>query len=143
MHGPIYVGQLPDLSALPSSTYSWRRGPAAPTTRATGAGSGSVTGSTAAPTRHVNDRLFVLRDGTWTDIRFERSLKVVEVEAFSPAYFELVRRLPALAPYLALGDRVLVAGDGLAVKVGPGGRTEWQASDLRRVVRAFANAASG
>lgn len=60
---------------------------------------------------------------------------MIEVEPFSPAYFQLVRELPFLGAYFALGDRVLVAGEGVAVKVAPAGRAAWTPDDLGRVLR--------
>ncbi len=91
----------------------------------------------AGSVRHVGRRLFVLQSGTWTDVTFETSLKVVEVAPFSEAYFELVRKLPAIKAYFALGDRVTIAGDGLALKLTPGGATTWQSSELKAVLRAL------
>jgi hypothetical protein len=91
----------------------------------------------AVAARNVGRRIFVLRDGTWTDLRFESSLKVVEVEPFSDAYFELIDRLPALRAYFALGDQVIVAGDGLAVKLADGGLTSWRRRELSSVIAAF------
>ncbi len=96
----------------------------------------------AGAARHAGDRFFVPKDGTWTDVGFDRSLKIVKVEPFSPAYFELAHRLPAFRAYFALGERVLVAGDGLAVEVVPGGLTSWEPTELRAVLRAFRAVAS-
>lgn len=69
--------------------------------------------------RRVLGKTFVLRQGVWTDQCLgeappaEREL----VEAFSPEYFALLAREPGLAPYLALGARVLVGLDGHVVEV--------------------------
>ncbi len=87
--------------------------------------------------RNVGRRLFVLRDGTWTDLRFEASLQIVEVAPFSDAYFDLVERLPALKPYLALGDQVVVAGDGVALKVSPDGVSSLKSRELKTLLRGF------
>ncbi len=87
--------------------------------------------------RQVGRRLFVLRDGSWTDLRFDSSLKVIEVAPFSEAYFELVKRLPKLAAYFALGERVVVAGDGLALRLAPEGVTTWRSKNLAAVLAAF------
>ena len=65
-------------------------------------------------TRRVQDRTFVLREGKW----FDQSLVGAQpterrvIEAFSPAYFQLLKEQPKLAPFLALSPRlVLRAGD--------------------------------
>ncbi len=87
--------------------------------------------------RHVGRKLFVLNDGIWTDMTFVDSLQVIEVAPFSDAYFELAERLPALTPYLALGEQVIIAGDGVALAVTPDGVTVWKAAELRVVLRGF------
>jgi Ca-activated chloride channel family protein len=90
---------------------------------------------TSGRVRHAGRRLFALRDGTWTDLRFDASLQVIEVAPFSEAYFELVRRLPALKVYFALGDRLLLAGDGVALELSPDGTATLKSSELKRLVK--------
>jgi Ca-activated chloride channel family protein len=70
-------------------------------------------------TRRVRDKTFTLRGGVWTDRTYDSrtSGPKTTVEAFSPAYFELLRRRPALGPYLALGQRLLVVLDGEVVEI--------------------------
>jgi hypothetical protein len=63
------------------------------------------------------------------------SLPVVTVEPFSPAYFELLRRLPELAPIVQRFDRVVVAGARVNIRFGPGGTTDVQ--EIASVVRRF------
>jgi hypothetical protein len=89
-----------------------------------------------APTRRVNNRLFVLRDSVWTDLRHADSLRVVAVEPYSPAYFELLRALPELRGVAAL-ERVVVAGARLSLKIEAGGTREWSEGELRGIVRGF------
>ncbi len=90
-----------------------------------------------APTQRVGARLFVQRDGTWTDLRHSDSLRIVTVAPFSDAYFALLRALPELVQAAALEPSVLVAGRGLSVKIEAGGKTTWAAGELARVVRDF------
>ncbi|MDH3497281.1 MAG: VIT and VWA domain-containing protein [Gemmatimonadota bacterium] len=85
--------------------------------------------------QHVAGRVFTDRDGVWTDVRHGDSLPVVTVEPFSPAYFELLRQLPELSPYVQRFERVLVAGHAVSVRIAPGGTADPQ--DLRRVVGRF------
>jgi Ca-activated chloride channel family protein len=87
--------------------------------------------------RHVGRRLFVFRDGAWTDLNFLASLKVIELAPFSDAYFELIRRLPAVKPYFALGDQVIIVGDGMALRLTPDGATTWKSGELKSVLRAL------
>jgi hypothetical protein len=86
--------------------------------------------------RHVVDRLFVMRAGVWTDLRFGTQ-RLVEVEPYSDAYFQLLARIPGLKPFLALGERVIIAGDGIAVALAAGGASEWSAGELEAVASAF------
>jgi hypothetical protein len=65
------------------------------------------------------------------------SLKVIELAPFSDAYFELIRRLPAVKPYFALGDQVIIVGDGMALRLTPDGATTWKSGELKSVLRAL------
>jgi Ca-activated chloride channel family protein len=64
--------------------------------------------------RNVGTKTFYLRDGVWTDaeIRAGNTLPVTEVEFGTDAYYDLVTRIPELARYFALGERVAVAHGG-------------------------------
>ena len=70
---------------------------------------------------------------------FETSLQVVEVAAFSDAYFQLVERLPALKSYFALGEHVIIAGDGVALELAADGATKLSRGQLRTVLKGFEN----
>ncbi|UCC49216.1 MAG: VWA domain-containing protein, partial [Gemmatimonadota bacterium] len=60
-----------------------------------------------------NNQAFFNRAGNWEDARYKEGVQnVVQVKAFSEAYFQLTRRDPALNQYLSLGDRVLVVTNG-------------------------------
>jgi Ca-activated chloride channel family protein len=94
----------------------------------------------ARSVRRIAGRMFVERGGVWTDAAHQDSLRVVEVAPFSDAYFQLVRALPEIAPYLGAGDAVLVAGRRASIKVTAGGTSAWQAGQLAALVRAFRGA---
>ncbi len=67
------------------------------------------------PVRVVHDKTFIRRDGVWVDTAFDAgTMKPQRVVFGSEAYFELLARRPALAPYFALGPRVIVVLDGQA-----------------------------
>lgn len=91
----------------------------------------------AAAVRRVGGRLFLRTDSVWTDASQRDSLKVVDVAPYSDAYFALVRALPEIAPYLAVGDQVVVAGRRASIKITGAGRTSWQPGHLEALVRAF------
>ncbi len=87
--------------------------------------------------RRVGDRLFLLRDGVWTDSRKRDGLRTIGVRAYSAAYFQLLQLLPELGPALALGERVMVAGRSVAVVVGPDGMETLSAGDLGSIRSAW------
>ncbi|MCE9593305.1 MAG: VIT and VWA domain-containing protein [Planctomycetes bacterium] len=69
-------------------------------------------------TRKVKDKVFVLREGVWTDrTPVDANAPRTSVEAFSDAWFELLRAQPALAPYFAFSTRLLVVLDGRVYEV--------------------------
>ena len=87
--------------------------------------------------RRVGERLFTLANGVWTDARFTSTLRTVSVKPYSPAYFALVQRLADLAPAFALGDRVVVAGKSVAIRLDPAGAEQLGEGELAAVVRAW------
>jgi len=95
---------------------------------------GRVTGHAS---RRVGGRLFVRRDSVWTDVAHGDSLPVVQVAAFSDAYFALLRALPELVKPAALEPAVLVAGRRVSIKIEAGGKSTWQDGELARLVREF------
>jgi hypothetical protein len=90
--------------------------------------------------RRIGGRLFVLRDSVWTDAAHQDSLNVTRVAAFSDAYFALVRALPELAPFLGVGDEVVIAGRRASVRIGAGGLTAWRPGEMEAFVRSFRRA---
>ena len=66
--------------------------------------------------RSVEGKTFLKgADGRWTDKLWDGKKATTKVEAFSPAYFELLAKSDKIARYLALGERVVfVLGDTLA-----------------------------
>lgn len=88
-------------------------------------------------TRHVAGRLFILKDGRWTDLWHADSLRVVQVEPFSEAYFALLDRLPELKPYWSELDRVLVSGKRVSIALDARGAATLGAAELDRLARDF------
>ncbi len=68
----------------------------------------------------IKDRTFRLREGVWTDSRFNPKTtgkKKLQVKAFSKDYFAVLRQHPELQPFLAFSTRILVVLDDLVVEV--------------------------
>jgi Ca-activated chloride channel family protein len=90
--------------------------------------------------RRSGNRLFVRRDGLWTDAAHRATVRTVSIAPFSPAYFRLLEALPELVPMLLGEDRQLVAGRRVSVIFESSGRSEWTGADLETVVRDFRGA---
>ncbi|HEX5004269.1 MAG TPA: VWA domain-containing protein, partial [Gemmatimonadales bacterium] len=94
-------------------------------------------GERRAETRRIAGRVFVERDGTWTDMTYVAGGPTVAVAPFSPAYFELVRALPELSPWLGAGDQVIIAGGRISIRIVPSGLTAWRSGQLAATARDF------
>jgi Ca-activated chloride channel family protein len=72
--------------------------------------------------RQVGDKAFVLRGATWVDTGFDPAVTTPEQVPFGgDGYFALLADHPEIAPYLALGDNVIVVLQGKAYAVEPAG----------------------
>ena len=95
-------------------------------------------GTAGAPvTRRAGGRIFVMRGQVWTDLGHTDRITVTEIAAYSTAYFELVRQLPELAPYLPVGDQLLIAGKRASIRVASTGVQAWKPGQLTDLVRNF------
>ena len=94
--------------------------------------------SGASPSiRRVDARTFVLRDGVWTDERYQSSMHSTRIKPFSKAYFDLLRVLPELRSVFALGDRVIVAGRTQAIVLSTAGVDTLTDSALTALARTW------
>ena len=92
-----------------------------------------------ATVRSVAGRTFTLESGVWTDATHDDVLEVIEVKAFSTAYFEFVRALPELAPVFSELDRVIIAGQQMSISISDTGLDEIDNDRLTELVDAFRN----
>ena len=69
--------------------------------------------------RRVSNRVFDRQSDTsaWTDRGYTNEMRRIRIEAYSPAYFELLNTMPELREVFALGDHVIVAGRAVAIEV--------------------------
>jgi hypothetical protein len=93
--------------------------------------------SNAESGRTIAGRVFRLNAGKWTDALHRPNLRIVEVEAFSPAYFALLERLPELRPYWTELSNVIVAGREVSVSIASKGAKQLSEAELSRTVREF------
>jgi Ca-activated chloride channel family protein len=101
------------------------------------ASSPTAAGGAAPASRRIAGRLFVNRDGVWTDLAYKAGSTTVSVAPFSPAYFALVRSLPELGAWLSAGGQVVIAGSRVSIRIDPKGLTEWRGTELAATVRDF------
>ena len=97
----------------------------------------AVHGGRSDRSQRIGGRLFVWRDSVWTDIAHSDSLRVVNVAAYSDAYFALLRALPELVRAATLEPAVLVAGRRVSIKIEGSGKTTWTDGELTALVRDF------
>jgi hypothetical protein len=90
-----------------------------------------------ANTRLVAGRTFRLDTGVWVDASHRASAETLHVEPFSRAYFDILAKLPELAPYWKAFDTVTVAGARTSIRVAPGGRASLSAGEVDALVRGF------
>jgi Ca-activated chloride channel family protein len=86
-------------------------------------------------TRTVGTRLFRLEGGVWKDAALTAAHRTVRVKPFSALYFDLMKRVEQLGPVFALGERVIVAGKGVAIELAPDGLERLGEQELNTLVR--------
>jgi Ca-activated chloride channel family protein len=128
------------VAAARSSSAMMGAGNLASADRAAEERADELTRGTGRTLRRAGGRMFVQHGSVWTDAGHMATLRVYEVAPFSDAYFALVRALPELAPFLSVGDEVLVAGRRASIKVTANGMTAWRSGELEAAVRAFRGA---
>lgn len=89
------------------------------------------------PTKALGGRVFVLRDGVWTEPGVADGQRVVEIQAFSAAYFDLIRAIPELGLVLSEINSVVIAGQELSVQVGDEGLEKMSTEELTELVNGF------
>jgi Ca-activated chloride channel homolog len=92
-----------------------------------------------APQRVVGSRRYEQRGAQWADVT-QQAQRVVSVEAFSAAYFALMRALPEIRDASQLGDDVLVAGRRVSIRIQRTGQSTMAATELEQLARDFRGA---
>ena len=84
--------------------------------------------------RSAGTHTFRLTNGVWQDERTVGNGRQVKIRAFSPAYFALIKRMPELAPFFAVGEKVRVQGRRVTIEVSEDGVTQLDAAVLESIV---------
>lgn len=88
-------------------------------------------------TRTVGGRIFRPDGGVWVEVALDPAMEVIRVKAFSPAWLRLTEALPELRPVLRELTRVTLAGESVAIGVGPDGIETLDDGALSRLVSRF------
>ncbi len=64
--------------------------------------------------KNVGSKTFLLKNDTWIDTTFDRSMKTKKVAFLGEEYFDLISQVPVLGSYFAVGERVIVVHEGQA-----------------------------
>jgi Ca-activated chloride channel family protein len=70
--------------------------------------------------KYARDKVFVLRDGIWTDTTYDGSMDTVKIGFGSEDYFALIAANPEWGFYFSVGQEVIVVLDGTAYQVSEG-----------------------
>jgi Ca-activated chloride channel family protein len=87
--------------------------------------------------RLIGGRTFRLESGAWIDTGQTAQVRIVSLEPFSRAYFDVLTRLPELRPYWSAFEAVTVSGGQVSIRVASGGRAALDAGELDRLVSDF------
>jgi Ca-activated chloride channel family protein len=100
----------------------------------------SVAGGTIAERsdrRVVAGRTFRLEAGAWIDTVHAPQARVIAIEPFSRAYFDVLTALPELRPYVSAFESMTVAGGRASIRIAAGGRVTLEAGELAALVGQF------
>ena len=70
--------------------------------------------------KYARDKVFVLRDGVWTDTTYDSSMETVRVGFGSDDYFALIAAQPEWGYYFSVGQEVILVLDGTTYQVTEG-----------------------
>jgi len=95
------------------------------------------TSSRSKDARRIGSRLFKLSGDTWTDAARSNTARTVTIKPFSEAYFKLIDAIPELREVFSLGDKVIVAGRALTIKLAETGFATISDDQLRDIQRSW------
>ncbi len=84
--------------------------------------------------QNVGQRGYVQRQGRWEDTRYQPDMEIVlQVQAYSEAYFQLSRNFPQLNQQMSVGDNVLVILGDQVIEIGGEGKAVLSDAELREL----------
>lgn len=73
--------------------------------------------------RIVENRIYFLRDGYWTDADYADE-ETIDIALYSPAYFALPDLVPWIGPHLAVAEKVIIRVGNQYIRIGDDGLDE-------------------
>jgi len=84
--------------------------------------------------RCVRARTFYHKDGVWIDAQHNDSLKVIKIKPLSPAFFAVLKTLPDLSSYLAIGNKVMIKAPTCSICIDEAGQDVLTPAELNNLI---------
>jgi Ca-activated chloride channel family protein len=85
--------------------------------------------------RSVNGRAFYLDAGTWNDSRYNNNFSdIAHIKPYSEAQFAILKEIPELSQYFALGENVTIVIGDMALRVAPDGGETISDKQLQAII---------
>jgi len=84
--------------------------------------------------KYVAGKTFFYRNGTWIDSTYEKKQKVIQIQNFSDAYFQISNAATELNQYLALGKNVIVNYRGQAIQISNEGQKALSQREIDAII---------
>ena len=79
--------------------------------------------------KQVKNKTFHLRKGVWVDTSHKSETKTKKIEFGTDAYFDLIKKEPDIAKYLAIGKHVILSYKGTSYEIHPAKQPKDEDSD--------------
>jgi hypothetical protein len=89
--------------------------------------------SDVARVQSVGGRTFYKSNNVWLDNNYPSGQKVVKVQALSDAHFQLLKAIPDLNKYAAVGDEVVLNLGKISVQFGKDGKEKLTDAELKEL----------
>jgi len=84
--------------------------------------------------KYVAGKTFFYRNGTWIDSTYAKEQKMVQIQNFSDAYFQISNAAEDLNQYLALGENVIVNYRGQAIQISNAGQNSLSQREIDAII---------
>jgi Ca-activated chloride channel homolog len=124
----------PSAAAAPTIQFESARAAADQRSAKSLAAADAAESFASADMRRAGSRMFQRDGDRWVDARMKAELPVYKVKAYSRSYFALLDKLPELKDAFAVSDRVLVAGQAVAIEVITDDTRELTEADMNAII---------